>query len=464
MDVPKFEDLPSIPGGPRGCAWEVWNNIHAQTAVPGKDGKKLEKDGLGTLNHLTATVVSAAGKEIQTGDRAALNWPLDAYVHVGFGRKKLDFKLIDGFEVTNGLLLANDDEISFNTQISSQWDGLCHFAHQKTKVYYNGATHEEMQAGRDRPGSVHAGGICGRGVLIDYYAYAQTHKIQYSPGETIAISVADVEAVAAWEGVTFQPGDILVLRTGWTQWHDALKDDDPAKFIVKTHNAHNNAGLLAGEETAAWLWNRRFAAAAGDNPTLESWPPSGGQMLHEYLLPMLGCPIGELWDLEELSKMCAKNKRYSFFLASAPLNVFGAIASPANVFNPSHTADALADVKYGACRWGRGVVVPGGQDNQVVAPDLSTKIDTQYLLKTDDDEPAYITVYTEGWRTGPADVLARLFDPAQADGVAPSDYRFRLYVHLETGDARYQLLCTGMWVASGARLRSRVLYDVYRIQ
>lgn len=199
-------------------------------------------------------------------------------------------------------------------------------------------------------------------MLIDYYAYAQAHKnkIQYCPGDTIAISVADVEAVAAWEGVTFRAGDILVLRTGWTQWHDALKDDDPAKFIAKTHDAHNNAGLLASEETAAWIWNHRFAAAAADNPTLESWPPSGGQstspalfpyrlsfsfvlfprllltvlvpraVLHEYLLPMLGCPIGELWDLEELSKMCAKNKRYSFFLASAPLNVVGAIASPAN--------------------------------------------------------------------------------------------------------------------------------------
>lgn len=74
---------------------------------------------------------------------------------MGFGRKKLAMTLIDGFEVTKGQILANDDEISFNTQISSQWDGLCHFAHQTTKLYYNGATHEQMQAGRDRPGSVH---------------------------------------------------------------------------------------------------------------------------------------------------------------------------------------------------------------------------------------------------------------------------------------------------------------------
>jgi hypothetical protein len=40
--------------------------------------------------------------------------------------------------------------------------------------------------------------------------------------------------------------------------------------------------------------------------------------------------MGELWDLEKLSGMCAKNKRYTFFLSSAPLNVSGAITTPAN--------------------------------------------------------------------------------------------------------------------------------------
>lgn len=117
-----------------------------------------------------------------------------------------------------------------------------------------------------------------------------------------------------------------------------------------------------------------------------------------------------------------------------------------------------------AGHWGSGTIVPGGQDNQVVTPELSTKIDTQYLLKTDDSEPAYITVHTEGWRTGDPEVLAKLFDPTQADSVSPNAYSFRLYVHLETGDSRYKHLCTGMWVASGARLGAKVIYDAYRIQ
>lgn len=42
-------------------------------------------------------------------------------------------------------------------------------------------------------------------------------------------------------------------------------------------------------------------------------------------------PIGEMWDLEELAAFCEQEKRWSFFLVSAPLNVLGGVASPPNV-------------------------------------------------------------------------------------------------------------------------------------
>lgn len=40
---------------------------------------------------------------------------------------------------------------------------------------------------------------------------------------------------------------------------------------------------------------------------------------------------GEMWDLEELSLECAKQKRFSFFLTSMPLHITGGVAGPANV-------------------------------------------------------------------------------------------------------------------------------------
>lgn len=54
-------------------------------------------------------------------------------------------------------------------------------------------------------------------------------------------------------------------------------------------------------------------------------------MLHPILLSGWGTPIGELFDLEELSKVCKNLHRWTFFLSSAPLNYQGAVASPPNV-------------------------------------------------------------------------------------------------------------------------------------
>lgn len=45
--------------------------------------------------------------------------------------------------------------------------------------------------------------------------------------------------------------------------------------------------------------------------------------LHEKLLALWGCPIGELWDLEKLADKCAERKQWTFFLASTPNHVKG---------------------------------------------------------------------------------------------------------------------------------------------
>jgi Protein of unknown function (DUF3237) len=106
---------------------------------------------------------------------------------------------------------------------------------------------------------------------------------------------------------------------------------------------------------------------------------------------------------------------------------------------------------------------PGGQDSQLVLKDLATRVDANYLLQTHDDPPAYITVKTNGWRTGPREVLEKLADPTVADTTPPNQYKFRINVELETGDERYGFLNTSMWVGSGCRRGNEVIYDAYRV-
>jgi hypothetical protein len=114
-------------------------------------------------------------------------------------------------------------------------------------------------------------------------------------------------------------------------------------------------------------------------------------------------------------------------------------------------------------KWGRGTVEPGGQDSQLVTSNYSTRIETSYLLKTDDEVPAYFCIKTQGWRTGPPEVLEALMDPARADAVDPETYSFRLFVDMETGDDRYRFVNTAMWVGAGVRKGAQVIYDAYRI-
>jgi len=114
--------------------------------------------------------------------------------------------------------------------------------------------------------------------------------------------------------------------------------------------------------------------------------------------------------------------------------------------------------------WGSGIVLPGGQDSQLIIADGSAKLETNYILQTHDSPPAHIVIKTHGWRTGPPEVLAQLADPELADKVDPNNYKFRLFIDMETGDERYRdRVNCGMWVGSGMRKGTEVVYDAYRL-
>ena len=350
-NLPDFDNLPPVPGMPKGCAWGLFD----------KDGKK---DHLGTLNLLTPPVVQTALKEAWEGVSVSLNWPINAINKPGFSRKGLEHQLIS-FQDSPFKVQGFDDVVSFNTQCSSQWDSLIHFAHQPSGMSYNGIqptkedlvnSHDPFNANRDIPTLNHwhdHGGLVGRGVLVDYRAYAEAHGINYSPFETHKITVEDLEAVAKWEGLEFKHGDILIVRSGFTR--GLQTSPEKQEELLGTHRT---VGVEGSEKTARWVWNRHFAAVAGDAIAFENLPPTnedgsegtigglGGclhvslhnqfqwlialTVLHQYFLGLFGLNIGELWDLEKLSQLCSQKKRYSFLLTSCPLNVPGSVGSPPN--------------------------------------------------------------------------------------------------------------------------------------
>ncbi|KAH8667974.1 putative cyclase-domain-containing protein [Tricladium varicosporioides] len=337
--LPKWKDLPPVPGMPQGTVWGLFD-------TPSTSTSSAKKDSLGTLNLLTPDVARAASSEIKTGKSVSLNWGLENLSCPGFGRKKLAHTFVDWRtntrisgedlpkyewkEAEGKGFYTYDDEVGFNTQCGSQWDGLRHWGHSKTGLYYNGLRHEEvLKSGM--LGMEHInnrGGIVTRGVLLDYVSFSTRHNISYSPMSRHPISLSTLLNIAAESNVQIRKGDIVLVRTGWTKWYEEHSEEERERWIT---NGSAWVGVDGGQEVVEWLWDEGIAAVAGDSIGWEVWPPASDDWrLHDHLLSMMGMPIGEMWDLEALARECEVQNRWSFFLTSSPLNVTDGVASPPN--------------------------------------------------------------------------------------------------------------------------------------
>lgn len=173
-------------------------------------------------------------------------------------------------------------------------------------------------------------GIASRGVLLDWRRYAVAKGIAYSPFERHAITLEELKEVAKLQGIEFQPGDILIIRTGWTEEYHQLDAETRAQLPDREVRA--SCGVEASREMLKWHWDNAFAAVASDTVAYEMWPSPRkiGVAIHEVFLSGWGMPIGESWDLESLSTACAVLGKWSFFMTSQPLNIKGGVASPSN--------------------------------------------------------------------------------------------------------------------------------------
>lgn len=127
--------------------------------------------------------------------------------------------------------------------------------------------------------------------------------------------------------MTFRPGDILIIRTGWTRAYERLSTAECQQLAE--YKTPPLIGVESSKEMLQWIWDQDFSAVAGDMPSFEAYPCQNPDFfLHEWLLAGWGLPIGELFDLERLSQECRKRGRWSFFFSSVPLKV-----RQARVFN-----------------------------------------------------------------------------------------------------------------------------------
>jgi kynurenine formamidase len=313
-EVPSYDDLPVRQGAPSGAAWGVFG----------------DDDQLGTINLLTPERVAQAANFIRSGRVFALNLPINIPDPPLFTRGKYRH-VIKHF--ANYIL---DDYLdNFYPQASSQWDALSHVKHPQFGAYNGIAEGDITGYGGSKLGidNLARRGIAARGILVDVARFYEKQGRQLNCATNDVVPLEDLIATLDAQGTKIWPGDLLLVRVGWTKAYRAMDEEQKAELARET----KSPGIEGSQRTARWLWEQHVAAVASDSPGLEAIPPpqvsdfmEASDLLHFHMLSYFGMPIGEMWDLDELADDCANDNRYEFFFTSAPLNIPGGVGSPPN--------------------------------------------------------------------------------------------------------------------------------------
>ena len=307
-------------------------------------GRWGDDDELGTLNFITPEKIAQAAATVQHGKVFPLGVDFGSSGPQGafqYRQNPTHVMTIDGGDAktlmeygpswlrnpaavqlsgysTAGPMRFNDDMIIMPLQAATQWDALSHVYYEDK--LYNGFPADSVSSlgayylGIDK---VDSKGITSRGVLLDIV------KLRGVPtfcelGQPI--TPAELDEAARTQGVTVEPGDIVLIRTGW--W---------ARFLETGDGQEPGAGL--DWTCASWLADHQVAAVAADNLMVEN-PAAGvdGALLPMHMLCLrdMGLMLGEYWNLTELALDCAADGRYEFQLVAPPLSVTGAVGSPVN--------------------------------------------------------------------------------------------------------------------------------------
>ncbi|ESK83624.1 hypothetical protein Moror_12034 [Moniliophthora roreri MCA 2997] len=321
---PSYDQLPLDPSYPTKAAWGVWG----------------ASDELGALNHITTDTIKAAKSEIEHGIAINLNLELDI-PNPPFVSKRPPmthaFLAMEGYQ---------DDVITLNTQVSTQFDGLRHFPYStdnniSTYQFYNDLiTFDDIFGGQSKTLGIQntaQKGIAGRAILLDWAGWKDSRGEVYDVFSNDLITVSQLDEVMSWQGIdpeTFiHPGDFLIVRTGFMKQYSALPVHEQN---VLPYEGNDAIGIEASEDTLRWIWEKKVGLVGADNPAFEVLPNTGTiiggheRSLHQIFIAGWGLNIVEFLDLEGLTEECHKHAKYSFFFTIQNLNIAGGVASPPN--------------------------------------------------------------------------------------------------------------------------------------
>jgi len=149
-----------------------------------------------------------------------------------------------------------------------------------------------------------------RAVMIDVAALKRVDMLP----DRYEITVQDLQQALAAEKLTLQPGDAVIIHTGWGK----LWGKDNARFRASAPGI----GVAAAE----WLARQDPMLVGSDNSAIEVSPNPDPQLagpVHQIMLVVNGIHLLENMKLDEI----AARRLYEFALILEPLKIQGATGS-----------------------------------------------------------------------------------------------------------------------------------------
>ena len=287
---------------------QSWKPTPESQRCPSKWGAGDER---GSANHMKPEAVLRATRLIRTGEVIELGHVL-APTMPFFGTRRFDVHTKRTFMNPPSNRRGSNEEIVISEigQVGTQFDGFAHQTHEDSMYNCFKVSETSSRGGFTKLGIEKVGTLMTRGVMIDVAALKGVDMLP----DAYEITVADLEQALARQKLTLQPGDAVVIHTGWGR----LWGKDNARYVKSCPGV----GVAAAE----WLVRKDPMLVGADNWPVEVSPnPDKDLSLpgHQIFLVINGVHLLENMKLDEL----AAKRVYEFAFLMQPLKIQGGSGS-----------------------------------------------------------------------------------------------------------------------------------------
>jgi kynurenine formamidase len=287
---------------------QTWQPPAESQRCPSKWGAG---DQRGSGNHMKPETVLRAARLIKTGETFELGRMLSESMPLSAGRRfEVVTKRTRTDPGTNHRSSNEELVVAEIGQVGTQFDT---FSHQMIgSSMYNCFKLDDLASrnGFTKLGVEQVGALVTRGVLLDIAALKGVPML----ADTYEITPQDLQAALAAQKMTLQPGDAILVHTGW----GVLWGKDNARY------QRTSPGI--GTAAAEWLARQDPMLVGADNSAIEITPNPDRQLagpVHQIMLVVNGIHLLENLRLDQL----AARRVQEFALIVEPLKIQGGTGS-----------------------------------------------------------------------------------------------------------------------------------------